>query len=127
MTLDFLTKLRREGEEREAQRKAQKIGIKYLDVSTTPVKLEAFSLVPEEKARQLMVAPFQLKGKELGLAAFNVENSDLKKMIEGLSHNGYKIDLFIASKTSVEKLLENYKFVPKATEEITGKIQIEKT
>ena len=126
MVPDFLAKLRREGEEREAQRKAQKIGIQYLDVSTTPVKLEALSLVPEEKARQIMVAPFQLKGKELGLAAFDTENSGLKKLIEELSHNGYKIDLFIASKTSIEKLLENYKFVPKAIGEITGKIQIEK-
>lgn len=123
---DFLAKLRRESEERDAQRRAQKFGIKYLDVSTAPVKLEAFTLIPEERARQLIVAPFQLKGKELGVAVFDPQKPELKKLTAELQAQGYKIDIFITSKTSIEKLWGAYKFVPQPTEEITGKVQIEK-
>ena len=42
-----LIKLKREAEEREAQRIAQKFGLPYIDLSKAPVQIVAFGLIDE--------------------------------------------------------------------------------
>ena len=120
-----MAKLRREGEEREVQQKAQKSGISYLDIATTPVQLEALSLISEEKARQFKVAPFQLKQKDLSLAVFDPDDSAVRPLIKDWESQGLKVHLYAVSRTSLEELLGHYKFVSKKAAEITGRIQIE--
>lgn len=127
MAQDLLLKIKREGEEREAQQKASKFGMNYLDITATPVQIDAFSLVPEEKARQIKVAPFQLKEKSLALAVFNPENKETKELIQNLKSQRFSLNLFIASQSSLEQLWKNYKFAAKKTAQISGKVQIEKS
>ena len=45
-----LLKIKKEGEEREAQRRAQKSGFTYLNLAISPIEIDALNLVPEEEA-----------------------------------------------------------------------------
>lgn len=120
-----LAKIRREGEERQAQRVAQQFGIPYFDVKTMPVQTDALALVPEEKARKLNVAPFYLQKDTVSLAVLNPESSKTKSLISELQNQGYLVKLFAASESALKQVWEKYKFVVKKGEEITGRVAIE--
>ena len=120
---DMLGKIQREGEEREAQQKAEKLGLLYLDIKTTPVQLEAFKIVSEEKARQFKVAPFQYKAKTAALAVFDPDAAE--PLIKELADQGWKVNLFVVSQSSLENLWVHYKSLPKKVTQITGKVSIE--
>jgi len=119
-----LERVSREGEERDARRLAQKLDLPYLDVSITPAQVEALALLPEEKARQFKVAPFQLKYKDLSLAAYDPMSETVKLLVKELEDKGYKIHLFVASRSALNALWRQYQFVPKPVEEITGRFEI---
>jgi len=121
-----LTKLRKEAEEREAQRKAEKAGLTYINLTTAPVQVDALKLVSEEKARALKLAPFQFKHPDVAFAIYNPEDSATKKLIKKLEEQGLKIKLFVVSLSGLEHIFSFYKFVPKEVPPITGKIIIDK-
>ena len=120
---DMLGKIQREGEEREARRKAEELGLLYLDVKTTPVQLEAFKIISEEKARQFKVAPFQFKAKTVALAS--ADPSLAEPLVKELTGQGWKINLFVISQSALKSLWANYKSLPKKSAQITGKVSIE--
>jgi type IV pilus assembly protein PilB len=122
---ELLVKLRREGEEREAQRKASKFGVPYFDVSSTPIQVDALSLISEEEARRLRVGPFQFRVQEAAVAVFDPESPAVKKFVEKLNAEGTKTKIFAASLTSLEHIWAGYKYVAKKAPEITGRVTIE--
>ena len=122
----MLQKVRREGEERDAQQKASEAGLGYFNLTTNPVQVEALKLISEEKARRFRIAPFQLKGKNLAIAVADPTNAQVKKVFKDFENEGYLIKIFVSSPSSLEQVWVNYKFIPKKTESITGKVAIEK-
>jgi len=119
-----LLKIRREAEEKDAQQRAAKAGLSYLNLTTAPVQVDALKLIPEEEARRLLVAPFQLKVKNLALAVGDPVSKGLTKLVKRLTEQGYAAKLFVVSQSSLNHVWSFYKFVPKETEEITGKVSI---
>ncbi len=68
-----LGKLRREGEERSAQRLAEKLNLPYADLSKMPVSLDAVKIVPEQDARDGKAAVIEVKSSDVALVAANPE------------------------------------------------------
>ena len=118
-------KIRREAEERDAQTKAQKAGLNYLNLATAPIQVEALKLVAEERARRLRVAPFQLKGKELALAVLDPGATGVKELVQELASKSLAAKIFTVSASSLAYAWTYYKYVVAVAEEITGKVNIE--
>ncbi len=121
-----LTEIRREGEERDAERSAARSGLPYIDLRKTPVAIEAMKLVPEGEAKAGNVAAIQLKIRDVALAVKDQDDPATKKIISGLEERGFKVKLFIASKSGLEQAWHFYKFISAEAKEITGKMEIGK-
>ena len=73
-------------EENDAKRRADELGVPYLDLISTkvPTEVRAMYLVPEARARKARLVPLQLLRKRLMLATFDPRLPDAKEVIENL-------------------------------------------
>jgi len=115
---------RREAEENDAKRRAQKSGLPYLNLISAkiPTEIKAMSLVPEEEAKKAQLVPFQLVRKKLLIAAFDPEKSETKTVLEKLKKNN-EIIVYVVSRSGLEHAWSYYQYVI-STKEITGKVEI---
>lgn len=120
-----LSRLKREGEERAAERLAQKLGITYVDLTRVPATTDALRLVPEDVARAAKLAVIEIKSRKLAVATLNPELPAAKKAIGDLETQKYEVKTFIASATGLEQAWRLYKLVKKEGAEITGRVKIE--
>jgi type IV pilus assembly protein PilB len=119
-----LKKLHQEGEERAAQRLAEKLGLQYIDLAKIPVSLDAVRLLPEQEAKDAKVATIEVKSQKVALAAVNPELPATKKAIEELTAKKYEVKVVVVSPTSMRAAWQFYRFIKPETENITGKINI---
>ncbi len=117
--------LKREGEERAAQKLAEKLGYGYVDLSKVPSSVEALKLIEERDAKEGKLAAIELKSRIVALAVFDPESPAAKKVIENLQARQFEVKVFVASFSGLEQAWELYKFVKPAVEVITGRIRIE--
>lgn len=120
-----IAKLKREGEERSAERLAQKLGYQYVDLGKIPVSAEALKLLPEARARDAKVATIELKLKKVALAAVNPKLPATLGVIKELEEKKYEVKIFIASLSGLEQIWNFYKFITVEAEDITGTVNIE--
>lgn len=121
-----LVKLRRDGEERAAQRLAEKLGLAYVDLGKIPVSLDAVRLLPESEAKDAKVATIELKSNRVALAAINPELPTAKKIAEGLVEKKYEVKVVVVSPSSMEAAWHFYQFIKPESGTITGKVEIGK-
>jgi type IV pilus assembly protein PilB len=121
---DQLAKMRREAEERDAQRRANSNSISYLDQEKLSVNLEALALLPESVAKEGSLVLIASKDKKLAAAVIDPKYSETIKVINDLKKNGYEIKEYVVSKSSLEYALSFYKFAPKIQEKITGQVRV---
>ena len=119
-----LAKLRRDGEERAAQRLAEKIGLSYVDLAKIPVSLDAVRLLPEAEARDAKVAAIEFKSNKVALAAIDPELPATKKAVEELTAKNYEVKVVVVSPSSMEAAWHFYQFIKPGTGTITGKVTI---
>ena len=74
-----LAQLHRDGEERAAERLADKLGLTYADLTKVPVSLDAVRIISETEAKDAKVAPIEIKSKKVALATLNPELPATKK------------------------------------------------
>jgi type II secretory ATPase GspE/PulE/Tfp pilus assembly ATPase PilB-like protein len=122
-----LVELHRAGEERAAQRLAEKTGYEYVDLTKTPVSLDAVRILPEVTARDGKAAVVQASSaKKVALAAANPELPATKKIIEDLRAHGYEVKVVIVSTSGLEAAYHFYKFIKPESEVITGKVVVQR-
>lgn len=123
---EILQKQRREAEEKDAKRRAEKLGLRYIDLISvkTPTSIKAMELVPEEKAKKANLVPVQLVGKKLVLAVLNPKNKEAQIIIKELEEN-YEVILVIASLSGLKHAWSYYQYIKPEKEKITGKITID--
>ncbi|MCX6736737.1 MAG: GspE/PulE family protein [Candidatus Parcubacteria bacterium] len=122
-----LSSLWHESKEREAQRKALKLNLDYIDLDKTPIESDALETIPFEIATKLNLIPFQRLAKELALAIFDPETQEVLKIIADLKNQGYQIKIFIASQQSLEKAWDKYKNIKIRPESLSSKINVSQT
>lgn len=101
--------LMREREEEDFARiMSEKYGISYADLSLKEIDAEALRVVPEAEARASEAAPFTKTAKSISLAVHNPNNPALAKLRAGLTERGFKLQEFLVSKKSLERVLSHY-------------------
>ncbi len=119
-----LTKLHREGEERAAQRLAEKLNLSYVDLAKASVSLDAVRILSEAEARDAKIAAIELKSNKVALAAVDPELPAAKKAVEELTAKSYEVKLVVVSPSSMEVAWKFYQFIKPETGTITGKVTI---
>ncbi len=119
-----LAKLRREGEERAAERLAAKLGMPYANLAKMPVSLEAVRVIPEQKARDGKIAGIELKARQIAVGAVDPELPATKAAVKELQGEDYEVKVFVVSASSLEDAFRFYKFVKPPEKAITGKVEI---
>ncbi len=119
-----LVQLRREGEEREARRRAEALGLSYVDPVSVPVELDAIRLVEESVARSAHLAVVEKKGKSLVVIAENPQDDAAQEIIERLKKDGHEVRLFVSSASGLLHVWKSYEHIAKAAEKITDEIII---
>ncbi|MBI4033948.1 MAG: type II/IV secretion system protein [Candidatus Brennerbacteria bacterium] len=122
-----LEKQRRETEEKDTKRRAEKVGYKYLDLISVhvPTEIKAMALVPEAEAKEALATPLQIVRKKLVLAVFDPELAKTKALIEKLKKN-YELEVVVVSKTALVHAWEYYQYVAPEGGEISGRVEINK-
>jgi type IV pilus assembly protein PilB len=121
-----LAKIRRAGEERAAERLAQKLGYPYADLSKMPVSLDAVRVIPEADARSGKIAAIEVRDQKIATVVVDPTLPATKKAIEDLAAKKYEVKVFIVSPSSLASAFMFYKFVKPPAETITGKVAISK-
>lgn len=116
--------LRKQEEEKLAQILAQKHGVLYVDLSSVPIDANALRLIPEENAKSLEVAGFDLVGRHLRLAARSPMREQTQNLIEELSNQGYDVELYITSQASLNKAWRLYADLSYATKTKAGLLDL---
>ncbi|OGI26850.1 MAG: hypothetical protein A2359_00025 [Candidatus Moranbacteria bacterium RIFOXYB1_FULL_43_19] len=108
----ILSQMKHGSEEQQAASLAATLGLPYIDLNIFPIDPETLQAIPKDDAVKYELVPIQRAGKNIGLAVSNISNPELKKYFEKLEkEEGYKLKIFISSKTSFQKTLERYKYV----------------
>lgn len=121
-----LSEIHREAEERDAERRAVRLGYAYANIAKVPVSIEAVGLIPETEAREAKLAAVEIKNRDLAVAAYDPKSPAAEKIIQDLKRNGYRIKIFVSSVSGLEQAWRLYKYIVKSAKEITGKVEIEK-
>ncbi|MEK7590239.1 MAG: GspE/PulE family protein [Patescibacteria group bacterium] len=122
-----LIKMKREAEERDAQRRAAKAKREYLSPVKIPIEVEALKLISEEEARRLKVAPFQLKKPDAALAVYDPDDKATKQLIASLEkEQRLRLKIFVVSESTLEHVWSFYKYIVKIIPPITGRVDIER-
>ncbi len=99
---------------------AGRYGLPYLDLSGIAINGDALKLVPEETAREVGLAPFQVTGKKLKVAILSPKNDKVKAIVDDMTRKGYLVTLYMSSRGSLEKAWKVYKEVSFATKTEAG-------
>jgi len=117
---------KREAEEL-AKLLAGRYNIPYLDLTTVAINTDALRQIDEAQARETNTAAFRLTGKLISVAVLSPKSDMVPSIVDGLVRKGYKPELFMVSKVSLERAWALYKEVSRATETKAGMIDIVST
>lgn len=120
-----LLKQRREAEENDAKRRAEKLGLRHINLISirVPTEIKAMQLVPETKAKEAFLVPLQLLRKKLVIATFNPEFPKTGAILEKLKKK-YELEIVIVSKSGLEHTWNYYQYITPETKGISGKVEI---
>jgi type II secretory ATPase GspE/PulE/Tfp pilus assembly ATPase PilB-like protein len=122
-----LAKQRHVAEEKDAERRAARAGLPYLDLiaSKIPVNLKALRLMKEADAHDALVAPFEISKQKLLVATFDPLTPSAKEALEKLKATpGVTLEIFVVSLTSLNYAWSYYQYVTEV-KEISGSVSID--
>ena len=122
-----LGEIHRDAEERDAERRAERAGGKYVNLSKVPISLEAVGLIPEAQAKSAKAAAIELKVKDVALAAYDPRTTEVQALVKTLEADRYNIKTFFTSESGLIQAWDLYKYVSEKAKGITGAVAIEKT
>jgi len=123
---NILDKTRKEAEERDAEHRAEQLGLPYISLAVQPIETDAIELIPEDKAREANVAAVEKKGDRIVFVAFDTTTPKAKEILESLQEKGFKAKIFIVSLASLKRAWDFYKYILKEVTAISGRIDIDK-
>lgn len=109
--------------EDEAQRKAEKLGLEYLNLREAPINIEALKIIPLAKAKQIKALVFDKKIRDFSLAAVDPESKSVQDLIKEIKKFG-QVKVYVVSPISFSQYLENYELIPKTREAIVGAVSL---
>lgn len=116
--------LQRKEEEELASILAKKYEVGYQDLTRTSINTDALRVIEESAARESESAAFDLVGKKLSVAVRSPQHPKLPPVLSSLEKEGYTIQLYMVSRTSLGRAWEHYKDLSFATESKQGVFDI---
>lgn len=116
--------LRKQEEEDLAQVLSSKHGVPYVDLSTTPIDIDALRVIPELETRDAQIAVFNELDKTLSIGALSPNNTKTVEALNKLKAKGYNIDLYMVSHASLNKVWDRYKDLSYSFETKSGALDI---
>src|SRR3989344_4148648 len=116
--------LHKQEEEDLTQTLSSKYGLPYLDLTVTPINIDALRAIPELEAREAQVAVFNDVNKVLSVGALSPQNPKTNEAINKLKEKGYTIELFMVSHASLNKVWDRYKDLSYSFETKSGALDI---
>ena len=101
--------LRKKEEEDLAETLSGKYGIPYLDLTVTPINIDALRVISELQSREAQIAVFNEVNKVLSIGALSPQNPKTVEEINKLKAKGYAVELYMVSHGSLHKVWDRYK------------------
>ena len=101
-----------------------KYHVPYIDLTKVMIENDALKTVPEDEAREIEVAPFNISAKKILIAVHAPQRMEVLNLKKTLERKGYKVIYFMASKKSLEKVWDRYQEVSKAEKLKAGSLSI---
>ena len=119
-----ISDLRKQEEEDLAQTLSTKYGIPYLDLTVTPINIDALRVISETDTREAQIGVFNEVDKTLSIGALSPQNETTITALNRLKEKGYKIELFMVSHASLNKVWARYKDLSYSFETKSGALDI---
>jgi type IV pilus assembly protein PilB len=108
----ILAKMKHESEEQQSASIAASLGIPYIDLNIFPIDPDTLRTIPKIDAEKYEVVCILRAGKNVSIAVSNISKPEIKDYLQKLEkEDGYKISLYICSKTGFQKTLEKYRHI----------------
>ncbi len=122
---DQLSKMQREAEERDAQRRAQDRGIPYLPPDKVLINLEALEVVSQARALEGHLVPIATREKKIAVVLYDSKLKKTQELLATLAADKYEVTPYIVSLSSLNYALDFYKFVRNEKKTIVGEVNVE--
>ncbi len=120
-----LAKLWRQSEERLTQQAASKQSAKYLDLTKSPIQLDALKYIDEKRARDIQALLIEHRGQLGALVARDPAAPKTQQLIKELQMKGItRLSVFEVSAESFEYGLTFYQFIPKEQAGINTRVDV---
>lgn len=116
--------LRKKEEEDLAQTLSYKYGVPYLDLTVTPINIDALRIIPELEAREAQVGVFNDVNKVLSVGVLSPQNPKTVEAMNKLREKGYTAEVYMVSHASLNKVWDRYKDLSYSFETKSGAIDI---
>ncbi|MBI2640966.1 MAG: type II/IV secretion system protein [Candidatus Sungbacteria bacterium] len=116
--------LRRKEEEENVKTLSQKYKLPYADLTAFPIEIDAIKVISEEKARDGELAVFQIAGKRLNIAVRNPDKNSTAAILKRLAEDRYEYELYLVSRSGLERAWSFYKRVPAEQGTMPGAIEV---
>jgi type IV pilus assembly protein PilB len=117
--------IRKDEEERLVETLARdKYHMPSINLASVPIENGALQMIPETTAIKLHVGPFKLLGKHLHIAVLSPDNTEVAELKSDLTRKGYVPSFYMASHSSLKKILDRYKELSLATASRAGGLDI---
>lgn len=91
---------------------AEKSNSHYINLAKVPVQRDSLHFIPQDEAERAGVVVIQQSGQTLKVGTLDPANKETIQIIERLKAQGFKIDVFLISRSSFKKALGEFKFIP---------------
>lgn len=119
-----LDDFRKQEEEDLTQIMSTKYGIPYLDLTVTPINIDALRIIPEIETREAQIAVFNEINKHVSIGVISANNPKTVEAIEKIKSKGYTVEIFLVSHASLAKVWERYKDLSYSFETKSGALDI---
>jgi len=119
-----LDELRKVEEENLTQALSSKYGIPYLDLTTTPINIDALRIIPELETREAQIAVFNEINKLVSVGVLSPNNQKTQEALEKIKAKGYSLEMFLVSHASLSKVWDRYKDLSYSFETKSGALDI---
>lgn len=119
-----LDELRKKEEEDLAQILASKYSIPYLDLTVTPINIDALRIASEIESREGQLAVFNEINKQASIGVLSPNNPKTKEILEKIKEKGYTPELYMVSHASLNKVWDRYKDLSYSFETKSGALDI---
>lgn len=120
-----ITLLRKKEEEDSAKLLAEKYKIPYIDLATFPVDTDSLKFIPKLQAEKAGAVVFNAIGKRLSVGVRNPEKEETKALLKKLKEDGFTLEVYLMSLSSLNRVLDLYQKIPVASPPTAGMVTVE--